>query len=146
VSGNHRHFGGHGTHPPSGLFSCAGCLIARVIISVRAILFCGLPDESHTHHNWHRRCARHSSARYRIPIVQRFFRTIEMISNSQRQKRKTALRCHFLYPRSLKSLDLFCLSSSLSIARDERPSTTPMTERLVSAFATITCTGLLVAQ
>ena len=60
--------------------------------------------------------------------------------------RKTARPCHFLYPRSLKSFDLFCLSSSLSIARDERPSTIPMTERLVSAFATITCTGLLVAQ
>lgn len=60
--------------------------------------------------------------------------------------RKTARPCHFLYPRSLNSFDLFCLSSSLSIARDERPSTIPMTERLVSAFATITCTGLLVAQ
>jgi len=60
--------------------------------------------------------------------------------------RKTARPCHFLYPRSLNSFDLFCLSSPLSIASDERPSTIPMTERLVSAFATITCTGLLVAQ
>jgi hypothetical protein len=51
----------------------------------------------------------------------------------------------FLYPRSLKSLDLFCWSSSLSIARDERPSTTPMTERLVSAFATITCASPIAA-
>ena len=38
---------------------------------------------------------------------------------------KTARPCHFLYPRSLNSFDLFCLSSSLSIARDERPSTIP---------------------
>src|SRR6516164_8990012 len=59
---------------------------------------------------------------------------------------QNARPCHFLYPRSLNSLDLFCLSSSLSIASDERPSTIPITERLVSAFATITCTGLLVAQ
>ena len=55
---------------------------------------------------------------------------------------QNARPCHFLYPRSLKSFDLFCLSSLLSIARDERPSTIPMTERLVSAFATITCTGV----
>jgi hypothetical protein len=60
-------------------------------------------------------------------------------------KRKTALPCHFCI-RGLKSFDLLCLSSSLSVASDERPSTIPMTERLVSAFATITCTGLLVAN
>src|SRR6516162_3864963 len=33
---------------------------------------------------------------------------------------------HFLYTSSLKSLDLFCLSSLLSNARGERPSITPM--------------------
>ena len=51
-----------------------------------------------------------------------------------------------LYPRSLNSLDLFCLSLSLSIARDETPSTMPMTERPSPTFAIIACTGLLVAQ
>src|SRR5215472_7128857 len=64
------------------------------------------------------------------------------VPRAQGRQRKTAPPCHFLYPRSLKSLDLCCLSSSLSIASDERPSTIPMTARLASAFATITCTGL----
>src|SRR5262245_30930396 len=45
------------------------------------------------------------------------------VPRAQGRQRKTAPPCHFLYPRSLKSLDLCCLSSSLSIASDERPST-----------------------
>jgi hypothetical protein len=42
-----------------------------VIITIRAIVFCGLRDEGRNHRHWHHRCARHSSARYRMPIVQR---------------------------------------------------------------------------
>jgi len=67
-------------------------------------------------------------------------------SNIARLMSGAADPCHLLYPRSLNSLDLLCLSSSLSTARGEAPSITPMTERESSTFATMTRTGLLVAQ
>jgi len=50
VSGNHRHFGGRmGRTRLAALFSCADCLIARVIISMRAIVaFCRQAGRSMT--------------------------------------------------------------------------------------------------